>query len=308
VTPRREVLAFAEAMEEKLRENDHKGGRKQCSLSYLKERLREEADELSRVLSLRAGSGTAQHHEYSRAVRREAADIANIAMMIADVCGALLPAPVCGEGQEGKVQKSESVPAAGVPPVEPGMRPGQRCIWAIPHNADVLAHTFDAKADAAWKSSQFEPAKRCTYIQPAETGSAATVCAEDCVTCGHAESLHRPQIDGGSCGASTDDGRCDCRPQRQRLRICARTGCGAGAVRGSPSCQYHTDNPPTLNPRAATVCAEWCGTMQRSHGPVLPNEVHFQRTKGERCFCSEACRDAGKPLSPSTPAASSREG
>lgn len=84
---RREVTVFAELMEAKLRENDHKGGWQQDPVTALMARLKEETDELRAVLSRRAGSATPR--SYAAEVGREAADIANFAMMVADVCGAL---------------------------------------------------------------------------------------------------------------------------------------------------------------------------------------------------------------------------
>jgi len=69
---------FAEQMELKLRANDHKGGWNQCSLQYLFEKLDEEVGELSATLT-------------NEETIREAADVANIAMMIAD--NARQPAP-----------------------------------------------------------------------------------------------------------------------------------------------------------------------------------------------------------------------
>jgi hypothetical protein len=65
---RPEVLAFAWLMEDKLRQNDHKGGWKECSFDYLMHRLVQEQDELLK-----------QPHI------SEAVDVANFAMMIADV-------------------------------------------------------------------------------------------------------------------------------------------------------------------------------------------------------------------------------
>jgi hypothetical protein len=75
--------------------------------------------------------------------------------------------------------------STGVPPAETGMRPGQ---WCTGSDAGHEGHThrgphrFVAEEDALWRD---DPASftypRCTYVQPpAETGSAATVCA----TCG----------------------------------------------------------------------------------------------------------------------------
>jgi len=80
---RPEVKAFADAMEAKLKANDHKGGWNNCgtSMQYLFDRLLEETEELE----------VAVHDKNS--VLEEAADVANFAMMIADVAGELLPPP-----------------------------------------------------------------------------------------------------------------------------------------------------------------------------------------------------------------------
>ena len=78
---RPEVQAFAEAMEAQLRANDHKPGWKQDTPSMLGPRLEEEVRELQA--------------EVERGIRRpdqilkEAADIGNFAMMVADVTGSL---------------------------------------------------------------------------------------------------------------------------------------------------------------------------------------------------------------------------
>ena len=67
---RPEVAAFARAMETQLRKNDWKGHWRHCTGTYLFNRLRGEVNELSRA---------------STADRlKEAADVANFAMMIAD--------------------------------------------------------------------------------------------------------------------------------------------------------------------------------------------------------------------------------
>jgi NTP pyrophosphatase (non-canonical NTP hydrolase) len=75
------VIAFAQAMERKLRANDHKGGWHHDSAHALSARLREEHEELHRVIEERTASASD--------VLDEAADVANFAMMIADVCGGL---------------------------------------------------------------------------------------------------------------------------------------------------------------------------------------------------------------------------
>ena len=75
------VSHFAEAMEQKLKENDYKGGWSGCTPSWLLRRLRAEINELARAL---------KHHKRTPAlIAREAADVANFAMMIADVTGGL---------------------------------------------------------------------------------------------------------------------------------------------------------------------------------------------------------------------------
>jgi len=83
---RPEVAAFARLMEDRLQANEQKGGWKGCSVSWLFDRLMGEANELSHELEARAYMW----------VDKEAADVANFAMMIVDVCGRLksgVPAP-----------------------------------------------------------------------------------------------------------------------------------------------------------------------------------------------------------------------
>lgn len=76
---RKEVELFADAMERKLLLNDHKSGWKHESVMFLLPRLRQELRELTRAV----GEGTEED------VLSEAADVANFAMMVADVCGGL---------------------------------------------------------------------------------------------------------------------------------------------------------------------------------------------------------------------------
>jgi hypothetical protein len=88
---RSKVDSFADAMEERLRANDHKGGWDNCTPRWLLQCLRSEVEELHEALELpcpRCGNKTRGNHA-AREVMREAADIANFAMMIADVRGAL---------------------------------------------------------------------------------------------------------------------------------------------------------------------------------------------------------------------------
>jgi NTP pyrophosphatase (non-canonical NTP hydrolase) len=91
---RPEVLAFAQAMEVELRENDGKGGWEDCGTEWLLHRMTEERRELTEAVKRRhAALGATSKRETAAAVLSEAADVANFAMMIADVCGALALAP-----------------------------------------------------------------------------------------------------------------------------------------------------------------------------------------------------------------------
>lgn len=91
---RPEVQAFADLMEQQLRANDHKPGWKgEDAISDLFPRLIEEAEELQEALqqwAVRVGWGESALYLPQNVARvgREAADVANFAMMIADVCGA----------------------------------------------------------------------------------------------------------------------------------------------------------------------------------------------------------------------------
>jgi len=71
---RESVRWFANEMESKLRDNDHKGGRDDCSYVFLMHRLDDEFNELVSCL---------EDRDYDGAIE-ECADIANFAMMIAD--------------------------------------------------------------------------------------------------------------------------------------------------------------------------------------------------------------------------------
>jgi hypothetical protein len=82
---RKQVEHFADAMERKLRANDHKGRWDLCSNSYLKRRLRNETRELfAAVDHLRRNKDPLKKHHLMLRVLDEAADVANFAMMIAD--------------------------------------------------------------------------------------------------------------------------------------------------------------------------------------------------------------------------------
>ena len=88
---RPEVRAFARAMEEKLRENDHKPGWKNDSDRSLLGRAYEELEELREecsALSIDDG-GRGMRLRTPHTILGEAADVANMVMMVADVRGGL---------------------------------------------------------------------------------------------------------------------------------------------------------------------------------------------------------------------------
>lgn len=85
---RPEVAAFAQAMERKLRANDHKGGWANEPKGWLLDRAEAE------LLELRESVSWLQRSAEDLAVQSvldEAADVANFCIMIADNCGALGP-------------------------------------------------------------------------------------------------------------------------------------------------------------------------------------------------------------------------
>jgi NTP pyrophosphatase (non-canonical NTP hydrolase) len=83
--PRLEVQRFAEIMEDKLVENDGKRGWRRNDAYQLHDRLLEEAAELRQAMT-DAGGDAAPN---ASTIAREAADVANFAMMIADIAGGL---------------------------------------------------------------------------------------------------------------------------------------------------------------------------------------------------------------------------
>jgi hypothetical protein len=93
------VAAFAQLMERALRDNDDKGGWSDCPYDYLLRRLGEETVELAETVeSVRWATpmedrGDVPIFRKVLALGREAADVANFAMMIADNAGALERSP-----------------------------------------------------------------------------------------------------------------------------------------------------------------------------------------------------------------------
>lgn len=84
------LARFAEAMERNLRKNDHKGGWDDCNRGYLDHKLLEEVFELLLARGYEPLSIVAMVVREAQAVKRhgkvqpEAADVANICMMIFD--------------------------------------------------------------------------------------------------------------------------------------------------------------------------------------------------------------------------------
>lgn len=75
--PREPIVAFSRLMESNLRANDHKGvdGWRSMQLRWLLGRLRQEVEELDCAL----------HAKDAQMIETECADVANFAMMIADI-------------------------------------------------------------------------------------------------------------------------------------------------------------------------------------------------------------------------------
>ena len=89
---REPVAWFAQQMEAKLRENDHKGGWQNCSWDWLVERIYRETKELW----IEVGRVDIE----PKRIIREAADVANFAMMIADIARRINDNPELMKGEE----------------------------------------------------------------------------------------------------------------------------------------------------------------------------------------------------------------
>ncbi len=76
---RKAVKVFADRMEAVLKQNDHKGGWNKESYDYLLGKLWEEVYEVIRCFNAK---GQPEYHK--ERIKDECADVANIAMMIAD--------------------------------------------------------------------------------------------------------------------------------------------------------------------------------------------------------------------------------
>lgn len=96
VTDASNLCLFTAKMMRKLEENDHKRGWHRCDMSYLFACLRKEVDELEKaVREARISFDEEGPHSTPDAMRiaHEAADVANFAFMIQDLCGGGLEHP-----------------------------------------------------------------------------------------------------------------------------------------------------------------------------------------------------------------------
>lgn len=87
ITPRAEVLWFAEQMELKLRENDHKVGWLGIGMEYALRRMRQEMAELEQAIaefSRRNDDGTTKSNVQIAEACNRIVRVANFAMVIAD--------------------------------------------------------------------------------------------------------------------------------------------------------------------------------------------------------------------------------
>lgn len=78
---RSEVKWFAEHMESKLKENEHKTGWTDCTVDFLSSQIRKNLNELDSMFQ----ELPSNYSVFSTNVIRQCSDIANYAMMIADI-------------------------------------------------------------------------------------------------------------------------------------------------------------------------------------------------------------------------------
>jgi len=102
---RPEVGAFAAIMEAELRKHDDRPGWKNEDVQWLFSRLKDESAELIKAI----------HTKGPISVGREAADVANFAMMIADVTGGLTQAQETRAGEGSKVSALKPLAEASSP-------------------------------------------------------------------------------------------------------------------------------------------------------------------------------------------------
>ena len=167
---RPEVYAFALLMEHELRANDHKPGWKNEKPALLINRVWDEAHELWDAIFPRE-----DRTENKDRIGSEAADVANMAMMVADVCGCL-DATLSG-------QQGGAVPAGELPSVEVFAD----ALWMLDHSgpanhyiswSEWLGYVAE-HPEAHYKRSVEEVRGRATTLrarlaeQPAPAGTGA---------------------------------------------------------------------------------------------------------------------------------------
>jgi NTP pyrophosphatase (non-canonical NTP hydrolase) len=113
ITLRPAVRAFAEAMERKLRANDHKSGWEDMAPQTLLLKLNAEA----RELRFEVEGADELERETPRLIRDEAADVANMAMMIADVFASLGSGVVYGPHRPDLTKPTIIIPGHGRVPL-----------------------------------------------------------------------------------------------------------------------------------------------------------------------------------------------
>jgi hypothetical protein len=142
------VRVFARLMEAKLRENDHKGGWRRCSTGYLTRRCGNELDELRELIHRLArmpNRHPAPTVEESIAIGREAADVANFALMLADNLGALdafraVPAVAAAKPEEparGHAHEVQTFPSSAEEQLSCGGCGGRSAPWEGWQRPDV---------------------------------------------------------------------------------------------------------------------------------------------------------------------------
>jgi len=89
MTPRQSVQNFAQEMERKLRDNEHKGNWLNTDLLDMLDKLTEEKQELVRAVKKHNANYYSPNQPIDKNIMQqvtdEAADVANIAMMVADI-------------------------------------------------------------------------------------------------------------------------------------------------------------------------------------------------------------------------------
>jgi NTP pyrophosphatase (non-canonical NTP hydrolase) len=153
------VAWFAQAMERKLRENDHKGGwlDDKCDLAFLLGKLTEERSELTRAIRER---GTPEQ------CLDEAADVANIAMMIADVCQPVVREDGWDQPVDAAHWRSQQNQDSG--------SPGEAA-----RDAAIVASEGSSPKESARSGDASLPKKKCRCASAALGSTCCDICEHD---------------------------------------------------------------------------------------------------------------------------------